>query len=289
MTDQRYTATRKPLWQTEIPPVKTRLTDDGVLFLDFGKAAFGTLLVPSNCVGHQDKFIIHLGEQLSPEGFLERFPAGAIRYIRIEQAPNKEKDNTRIIIPANLRNMGPAAIKMPAETGEVFPFRYAEIENAKGIDPNAVRQICVHYPFADSASSFECSDPILNAVWDLCKYSIKATTFCGVYVDGDRERIPYEGDAYIQQLGHYCVDREYSLARYTHEYLIQHPTWPTEWQIHSVMMAWADYVYTGEITSLEAFYDDLRVKTLIGLGRKDGLINTESELCNRGFEERLHL
>ena len=100
---------------------------------------------------------------------------------------------------------------------------------------------------------------------------------------------PYEGDAYINQLSHYCVDHEYSLARYTHEYLLQHPTWPTEWQLHSVMMAWADYVYTGEITSLEAFYDDLCVKTLMGLGREDGLISTESELCNRDFEERLHL
>jgi alpha-L-rhamnosidase len=147
----------------------------------------------------------------------------------------------------------------------------------------------VHYPFDDSASSFQCSDHILNAVWNLCKYSIKATTFCGVYVDGDRERIPYEGDAYINQLCHYCVDREYSLARYTHEYLLQHPTWPTEWQLHSVMMAWADYLYTGEITSLEAFYDDLCVKTLMGLGREDRLISTETEFCNRDFEERLHL
>ncbi len=104
-----------------------------------------------------------------------------------------------------------------------------------------------------------------------------------------RERIPYEGDAYINQLGHYCVDSEYAFARFTHEYLIQHPTWPTEWHLHSVMMAWADYLYTGETRSIETFYDDLCAKTLIDLAREDGLISTASELCTRTFEEGLHL
>ena len=108
-------------------------------------------------------------------------------------------------------------------------------------------------------------------------------------MDGDRERIPYEGDAYINQLGHYCVDREYAMARYTHEYLIQHPTWPTEWQLHSVMMAWADFMYTGETRSLELFYDDLCTKTLIDLAREDGLISTETGLCTQDFERRLNL
>jgi hypothetical protein len=110
-----------------------------------------------------------------------------------------------------------------------------------------------------------------------------------MYVDGDRERIPYEGDAYINQLGHYCVDDEPSLARYTHEYLLQYPTWFTEWQLHSVLIAWADYIYTGDAESLAAFYDDLKVKTLVDLAREDGLISTQSDLYTREFEEKLHL
>ena len=119
-----------------------------------------------------------------------------------------------------------------------------------------VRQIAVSYPFDDGAASFASSSRVLNDVWELCRYSIKATTFCGVYVDGDRERIPYEGDAYINQLGHYCVDREFTLARSTHEYLLDYPTWPTEWASHSVLMAWADYLYTGTSSSIEAYYDE---------------------------------
>ena len=57
---------------------------------------------------------------------------------------------------------------------------------------------------------------ILNQVWDLCKYSIKATTFNGLYVDGDRERIPYEADAYLNQLSHYTTDREYAIGKTNH-------------------------------------------------------------------------
>ncbi len=289
LTDPTYTVERKPLAQTQMPPVETRLTDDGTLFIDFGKAAFGTLLVPSSNDPQQRTIVVHLGEKSVLDSRLDRNPPGSVRYIRIEQKLDKSQNASRIIIPPDEQNTGPAAIKMPDEIGEVYPFRYAEIESATGIDPSAVRQVCVHYPFDDNASSFDSSDTVLNAVWDLCKYSIKATTFCGVYVDGDRERIPYEADAHINQLGHYCVDREYALARYTHEYLIQHPTWPTEWHLHSVMMAWADYMYTGETTSLEAFYNDLCVKTLIDLARDDGMISTESELCTKEFEERLHL
>lgn len=285
----RYTVRTKALVHTSVPPVEVRLIGDGTLFLDFGKAAFGTLLVPSLSGRPKDRLVVHLGEKLASNGRIDRAPPRSVRYVRVEQEVDDKQQSFRIVIPSDERNTGPAAIKMPAEIGEVFPFRYAEFEGAEGIDAHAIRQICVHYPFDDTASSLDSSDSVLNAVWDLCKYSIKATTFCGVYVDGDRERIPYEGDAYINQLGHYCVDSEYALARFTHEYLIQHPTWPTEWHLHSVMMAWADYMYTGETLSLKTFYDDLCVKTLIDLAREDGLISTQSEACTRAFEERLHL
>ena len=117
---------------------------------------------------------------------------------------------------------------------------------------------------------------MLDDIWALCKYSMKATSFCGVYVDGDRERIPYEADAYINQLSHYAVDREYTLARYSHEYLLEKPTWPTEWKQHSVLMAWADFMYTGNTRSLAQHYEILKSeKTLESHARADGLLNTK--------------
>lgn len=53
----------------------------------------------------------------------------------------------------------------------------------------------------------------LDELYDFCTYSIRATSFAGVYVDGDRERIPYEGDIYINMLGQlYGVDGDPILA-----------------------------------------------------------------------------
>ena len=72
--------------------------------------------------------------------------------------------------------------------------------------------------------------------------------------------------------------REFSLARYTGEHLIQRPTWPTEWFLFSVLCAWEDYLHTGDPDSLSAFYDDLQAKTLFALARPDGLITTTEPL-----------
>ena len=63
----------------------------------------------------------------------------------------------------------------------------------------------------------------------MCRYSIKATTFAGIYVDGDRERVAYEGDAYFSQLGQYYADGNVQIARDTYDRLMKLPTWPTEW------------------------------------------------------------
>ncbi len=287
--ESKYTVSPKALVQTESAPIQTRMTSEGTLCLDFGKAAFGTLLLPHPADNRRKTMVVHLGEKVTAEDRIDRDPPGSIRYCRIKQKIDPNQNSIRLIIRPDEKNTGPAAIKMPEHIGEVYPFRYAEIEDAADIDSSAIKQVAVHYPFNDDASSFESSNPILNAVWDLCKYSIKATSFCGVYVDGDRERIPYEADAYINQLSHYCVDLEYTLARYSHEYLLQHPTWPTEWQFFSIFMAWQDHMYTNETRSLNEFYELLCQKTLVNLAREDHLISTQSELCTREFELTLNL
>ncbi|MBN1481516.1 alpha-L-rhamnosidase [candidate division KSB1 bacterium] len=262
----------------------------GHYFIDFGKAAFGTVEIQLGQITKPTSFIVHLGEKVADSTTIDRKPGGTIRYRKIPVQTLPGTTFLVITIPPDERNTGARAIKMPPEIGEVMPFRYCEIENSPvQLDKNAVTQIAVTYPFDEHAAFFECSDPVLNDVWDLCKYSIKATSFCGIYVDGDRERIPYEADAYINQLGHYGVDREYSMARYSHEYLIHHATWPTEWILHSVFMAWADYLYTGDKRSIQRYYDDLKGKTLLGLAREDGLISTKTGLVSQEILDAIHL
>ena len=112
----------------------------------------------------------------------------------------------------------------------------------------------------DRAAAFQCSDEMLNRIWELCRYSIKATTFAGVYVDGDRERISYEADAYLTQLSRYYTDGDVQMARDTFDRLMAHPTWPTEWAAHMIFMAHADWMQTGDARWLASRYSALKAK-----------------------------
>ena len=271
-----HVTTRYPLAQELVPARRDARGEDGHRLLDFGQDAFGTLQLTVTAAVDGDSLVVHLGERADSPTHVDRQPGGTVRYRRVVLPLRAGTSTYRLPIPRDARNTGPAAIRMPPEIGEVMPFRFAELEDRGGtLGVEGVRQIRVTYPFDEDASYFASSDSVLNAVWALSKYSIRATSFAGVYVDGDRERIPYEADAYIDQLGHYATDREYTLARFSHEYLITHPTWPTEWILQSVLMAWADYEATGDTASLSAHYDDLKAKTLRTLAHGDGLISTE--------------
>ncbi len=253
----------------------------GTVFADFGKVAFSRLfLMVEDCPEEGVTLTVHLGEKSGDTEFtLDRQPPGSIRYQKHEVRLSKGKNCIRLIPPPDARNTGVRAVKMPLGVAEVFPFRFCEIENIpagifKGLK---VSRETVHYPFDEAASFFESNDLLLNQVWDLCKYTIKATSFCGIYVDGDRERIPYESDAFINQLCHYQVDREFAMGRRSWEYLMTEPTWPTEWILFSVMTAWIDYEHTGDLRPLKKWFEPLKAKTLLGLAREDGLISTRTD------------
>ncbi|MBN1506110.1 MAG: hypothetical protein JW955_04650 [Sedimentisphaerales bacterium] len=286
---ETYDTARYPLVTTRIKPAGLVQKAEGHYFADFGKAAFGTIELTATSPTAGRQMEVHLGEVPAGDSAVDRDPGGARRYRMMRITLDEGTHTYKVSIPQDKRNTGPQAIRMPDSIGEVMPFRYCEvIDCPSALDEWLIRQIAVHYLFDDDASRFTSSDPVLNDVWDLCKYTIKATSFCGVYVDGDRERIPYEADAYINQLSHYCVDREYTMARHTHEYLIAHPTWPTEWILHSVLMAWADYLYTGNAESIVHFYEDLKAKTLLSLARDDGLISTQTGLVTPEVLQSIH-
>ena len=250
-------------------------------FIDFGKDSFGTLSINSKSV-IKDTLIVHLGEKLNDNNLIDRKPGGSIRYQQLKLTNIPQNSEYIVKLKADKRNTNPPAITLPDSFGVIMPFRYCEIENLKvPISDLDIKQKVYNYKFNDSSSGFKCSDSVLNQVWDLCKYSIKATSFAGLYIDGERERIPYEADAYINQLSHYCVDNEYSLARRTNEYFVNHATWPTEWILHTVLLFYYDYQYTGDVEPLVKHYNALKSKTLVELEREDGLISSKSPLVTK--------
>ncbi|WP_020527737.1 sulfatase-like hydrolase/transferase [Flexithrix dorotheae] len=263
----------------KIKPVSITKKTNGCYFADFGKDAFGTLQLNYKS-DKKETLIIRLGEKLL-EGKIDRNPPGNVRYQEVKLEVNPDKQNYQIELVPDERNTKSVAVALPDSFPVILPFRYCEIEGAtSSIKKEDITQVAYFGYFDNHTSSFESTDDILNQVWDLCKYSIKATTFAGYYVDGDRERIPYEADAYLNQLSHYCVDNEYAMARNTIEYFMDYPTWPTEWQLHVALLFYQDYMYTGNTELIEKYYEPLKHKTLIALENEEGFISTHSPKLN---------
>jgi alpha-L-rhamnosidase len=255
-------------------------------FIDFGKDAFANVRFKYS-TEKEENITFRIGEQLE-NGQLNRKPQGTIRFQ--ELVLNTKPGTHTYILPIkpDNRNTKVGAIALPDSFPVLMPFRYIEIENASAeIKPEDIIQLAYHGYFDDSQSTFSSSDSILNQVWDICKYTIKATTFSGIYVDGDRERIPYEADAYLNQLSHYSTDAEYAIARKTIEYFMHNPTWPTEWQLHVALMFYQDFMYTGNTELIAKYYEALKAKTLIDLAREDGLVSSLSEKNTPEFMHKL--
>jgi alpha-L-rhamnosidase len=267
-------------------PVQISKTESGVFVVDFGRVAFGNIRLapPATAKG---SIVVHFGES-SADGRVNRNPPGTVRYNKttvsldggkpIIAAPPVDKRNTEVH-----NSKHPPAILTPPEWGVVLPFRWVEIEGWDGelLPEHIIRQSAFASIWDDDAAAFESSDEMLNQIWELCRYSIKATTFAGVYVDGDRERIPYEADAYLNQLSHYYTDFDVQMARDTIDHLLTHGTWPTEWAPHMVFMVHADWMRTGDTKWMASRYEALKAKTLEDRVGDDGLVASNPQQVKR--------
>jgi hypothetical protein len=280
---------RQRAFYHEIPPKHLIRLGEGHYFADFGKAAFATLRLTVTNPAATGTITVYLGERKNKNNTVHKEPGVSnIGFNKAEIPLKKGKHSYTVILPRHISRY-PHSQVLADHMPEVAPCRYVEITASPcEITRKDIRQVALFYYFDDNASAFTCADDRLNQVWDLCKYTLKAAPFLSLYIDGNRERMPYEGDAYIQQLGHYAVDREYSVARYTNQFLILNSSWPTEWQMHTVLMALADYMQTGNAESIERFYEELKKKTLIALAREDGLISTKTGLMTKDFLKSIH-
>ena len=270
-----------PVHLVEEPPAQITNVAPGVFLVDFGRVAFGNLrlIPPANAVGN---ITIHFSEALT-NSHINRHPPGSVRYAQVTAVLAGAKSLV-VAPPADKRNTTqPQAVLTPPAWGVVLPFRWVEIEGWPGeLRPEELRrQAAFASTWNDDAASFHSSDEMLNRVWELCRYSIKATTFAGIYVDGDRERIAYEADAYLTQLSQYYTDGDTQMARDTLDRLLAHPTWPTEWAAHVIFMAYADWRQTGETNWLAPRYAALKKKLHVENARSDGLIVSSEQKIKR--------
>ncbi|NBP79459.1 hypothetical protein EBU58_01805, partial [bacterium] len=252
--------------------------------LDFGKVAYGNIVMP--VPAGNGTASVHFGEKLTA-GRIDREPPGTVRYGMTPIRRGGQRGNWVVPAPVDPRNTeqaglvyaNPPAALTPSAWGSVMPFRWIEVEGVDDDFPfeRIRRRAAFSSTWDDSAASFACSEPLLNEIWELCRYSIKATTFAGVYVDGDRERIPYEGDAYLNQLSHFATDTDVTMARRTFDWLMENGTWPTEWSPHMVFMASAEWMHSGDTAWLAHRYESLKTKTLLHRAGDDGLVRSDQQ------------
>ena len=285
-----------PVHLVDEAPVTIATVAPGVFLVDFGRVAYGNLRVTPPAAA-REKVTFHFGEAYA-NGRINRKPPGTVRYATasvtlagtksVVVAPAADARNTRQVAPDEKPDqygqIAPSAVRTPAAWGVVLPFRWVEIEGWAGeLRPEHLRrQSAFASTWDDSAAAFRASAPLYNRIWELCRYSIKATTFAGVYVDGDRERIPYEADAYLNQLSHYATDRDIQMARDTYDHLMANATWPTEWATHLIFMAHADWMHTGDSAWLAPRYAALKSKLLLERARADGLITSTPAHIKKG-------
>ena len=158
------------------------------------------------------------------------------------------------------------------ETPDLLTYRYcefkgkAELVSCSGLEIRA--------DLDDHASSFDSDNELLNRLYAFTKRTVEATTQ-DLYVDSQsRERGAYEGDMLINMLCSYCFYPEYAIPRFSAEYIYTHRTWPAEYILLTPVIAYADYLYTGDRSSLEKYYNILKQNNFSHNEGREGLIHS---------------
>ena len=287
--NEHYTS--KYFVEKKINPLKSiKKINKQTTLIDFGRAAFGTVKLKLFADEENKVVKLYFGESIKND-LIDKNPRGNVVSELVKLKLKLGWNEYEVKIPPHHYSRPERKIYMPKYINEVLPFRYLEIENYDYtlIKKSEIDQIVVNYKFNDDVTNFQSDNKVINDLWLLSKHSVKATSFMGVYVDGNRERFPREGDSYVNQKTHYAVERGYSIARYTHEFQILYSSHWTDYILQVLMIAWEDYMHTGDVSSLTYFYNDLKEKTLYKLARQDGLISTRTGLVTQEILDAVHL
>ena len=275
-----YRAPKAFARRTVAPSAITK-NDAGNYLVDFGRAAFGWVEVNASTEVEGAA-----GEKLTEKHSVDIIPFCAIRGAKVYAPRSVETAFKRLQFKTELFSRG-RCLSFPRELGEIMPMRYLEIQPG-AFEPSKanVRMVALEYPYNETESGFSSDNPVLDDIYDLCKYTLRACTFAGMYMDGDRERLPYEADAYVTQLSNYAMSSDYDVSRATCDYLMPYSTWPTEYRQISVLMNWAYWMWSGHDDLIAKHYDKLKNEKLMERFRRagDGLLETGGEMLRGAYE-----
>ncbi len=242
---------------------------------DFGKACYGQLEIElSPTPTRDDLFEVVLGECASQGHVAYTGGFRTFRQFTFSLVPGQSL--YPISLPPHVPAYGTGMPHFPAPAecqGEVTVFRYVEVNHCWGLRVT-VRRREFYNDVPEEASMFHSSQLDLDRVWEFCRHTLLATSIFPCYLDGERERMPYEGDAYITQLSHFCCGNDYAIARNTIQHFLDHgdKTWPTEWLLCTPFLVRDYLLYSGDQESVQAWLPRLPEKLLPQHFREDGLL-----------------
>ena len=257
-------------------PVSIVTNRAGHAVLDFGRHAAGWLEVRPSAAGD---YALVWGELLDRDGGVQTNAFYTQKEGRIRCAVTKGSfaaSAAWVRIPYRTGNGSSFNMRPVGRFGTVMPFRWLEVAASPfPLTAENVRQVPIHYPYDLEEEAFDCDSSELVRVHDFCKHSVAATTYTGKFIDGDRERLPYEADSFITQLSTYAMTSDDTLVRRMADYLATHTTWPTEWKQFFISIVYADWMRTGKTDLVARHYDRMRRDKLWHhLRRADGLLVT---------------
>ncbi|WP_343246523.1 family 78 glycoside hydrolase catalytic domain [Diplocloster hominis] len=236
---------------TDEPTKRVYQNTLGNVVIDLGKEVIGGLKV-SLTSSTQQSVGVHMGEEMNGDGTVKN-KMSSLQGGSYEDVWTLKKGVNAF------------------ETITMRNFRYVELiglddgtkaEILKEENKGWIKGWAIQQPFDENDSSFEATDgsdaaTLMNRLYELSKYTIKATNQ-DLFVDSQaRERAPYEGDLLVNSNTSYAVSDNYSLARHSNEWLVDNPQWCNDYKLFSVEMAYWDYIYTGNTDSLTEFYNAL--------------------------------
>ncbi len=244
-----YTASIGSFNSSQIPPTKFSLEyapiigevvekEKNSVLIDFGKETIGKVIVEDVYGTGELKFFY--GE--TKEEAISKIQAETFDFIKIDK-------------------------KEPmADTTDVRAFRYIYVVGTPNVSFNGISALYEYLP-VEYKGDFECSDTLLNKIYDVATYTLHLNTR-EFHVDGiKRDRWVWSGDAYQSYLMNFYtffdeeVNKRTLFALRGHDPVETHINTILDYSFYWLIGVYNHFLYTGDTTFVQQIYP--RMKTLM--------------------------
>lgn len=255
----------------EIRPVSVTEIRDGVYVFDLGQNIAGYSRI--SVAGPEGTTItLKHGERLFPDGSVEQ--KQILRFLRTGEA----QTDTYVLKGEGVETWNPRFV--------YHGFQYVEVTGLP-VEPGleTLTGVVLHTSF-DEAGSFRCSDPLMNRIQELTRWSFIGN-YHGLPTDcPHREKIGWTGDAHlVAPAGLLNYGTVTSYLKWMDDHVAEqrpggdlpgviptsgwgyehgrnpetrHLGYGPQWEGSMVLIPWDLYVYTGDPSILERYYDPVR-------------------------------